>query len=172
MAALTKSVGLRSEVRVDDRSYWLTRVASLSASLAIPLVYPRMFALHNLPSKEELGGAILPKVVPLSSENLDNDGIFLLENGEDCFFYVGRQASSEILHQLFGVQSVEEVVSGQFLLEEFNNDLSKRLNEVVNEIRRQRCSYLRYFFFLFQDFDLNGCFIFFFTSYTHSSPVQ
>jgi hypothetical protein len=60
----------------------------------------------------------------------------------------------------------------QFLLEEFNNDLSKRLNEVVNEIRRQRCSYLRYFFFLFQDFDLNGCFIFFFTSYTHSSPVQ
>jgi hypothetical protein len=31
----------------------------------------------------------------------------------------------------------------QFLLEEFNNDLSKRLNEVVNEIRRQRCSYLR-----------------------------
>jgi protein transport protein SEC24 len=143
MAALTKSVGLRSEVRVDDRSYWLTRVASLSASLAIPLVYPRMFALHNLPSKEELGGAILPKVVPLSSENLDNDGIFLLENGEDGFFYVGRQASSEILRQLFGVQSVEEVVSGQFLLQEYNNDLSKRLNEVVNEIRRQRCSYLR-----------------------------
>jgi hypothetical protein len=63
--------------------------------------------------QEELGGAILPKVVPLSSENLDNDGIFLLENGEDGFFYVGRQASSEILHQLFGVQSVEEVVSGQ-----------------------------------------------------------
>jgi protein transport protein SEC24 len=55
----------------------------------------------------------LPKVVPLSSENLDNDGIFLLENGEDGFFYVGRQASSEILHQLFGVQSVEEVASGQ-----------------------------------------------------------
>jgi hypothetical protein len=48
MAALTKSVGLRSEVRVDDRSYWLTRVASLSASLAIPLVYPRMFALHKV----------------------------------------------------------------------------------------------------------------------------
>jgi protein transport protein SEC24 len=31
----------------------------------------------------------------------------------------------------------------QFLLQEYNNDLSKRLNEVVNEIRRQRCSYLR-----------------------------
>ncbi|CAK9882645.1 unnamed protein product [Sphagnum jensenii] len=141
--ALVKSVGLRSEVRVDERSYWLNRVASLSASLAIPLVYPRMFALHNLPTKEELGGAILPKVVPLSSENLDQDGIFLLENGEDGFLYVGTQASPDIVHQLFGVQSAEEMVSGQFSLQENNNDLSRRLNEVVNEIRRQRCSYLR-----------------------------
>jgi len=49
--ALTKSVGLRTDVRIDERSYWLTRAASLSASLAIPLVYPRMFSVHNLPSK-------------------------------------------------------------------------------------------------------------------------
>jgi protein transport protein SEC24 len=60
-----------------------------------------------------LGGAILPKVVPLSSENLDQDGIFLLENGEDGFLYVGMQASPDIVHQLFGVQSAEEMVSGQ-----------------------------------------------------------
>jgi protein transport protein SEC24 len=60
-----------------------------------------------------LGGAILPKVVPLSSENLDQDGIFLLENGEDGFLYVGMQASPDIIHQLFGVQSAEEMVSGQ-----------------------------------------------------------
>lgn len=50
-AALTKSVGLRTDVRIDERSYWLSRVASLSASLAIPLVYPRMFAIHNLQLK-------------------------------------------------------------------------------------------------------------------------
>lgn len=51
VAALTKSVGLRTDARIDERSYWLTRAASLSASLAIPLVYPRMFSVHNLPSK-------------------------------------------------------------------------------------------------------------------------
>lgn len=54
-AALTKSMGLRADARIDDRSYWITRTASLSASLAIPLVYPRLFAVHNLPSK------VLPK---------------------------------------------------------------------------------------------------------------
>lgn len=63
--------------------------------------------------QDELGGAILPPVVPLSSENLDHDGIFLLETGEDAFLYVGKQVSPEVLYKLFGVRSVEEVVTGQ-----------------------------------------------------------
>jgi hypothetical protein len=36
----------------------------------------------------------------------------------------------------------------QFLLQDYGNDLSRKLNEVVNEIRRQRCSYLRYGFYV------------------------
>jgi protein transport protein SEC24 len=141
--ALTKSVGLRTDARIDERSYWLTRAASLSASLAIPLVYPRMFSVHNLPSKEDLGGAILPPTLSLSSENLEHDGIYLLENGEDAMLYVNSQASREVVYQLFGVHSIDELQVGQFSLQEYDNDLSRRLNEVVNEIRRQRCSYLR-----------------------------
>ncbi|XP_024381127.1 protein transport protein SEC24 C [Physcomitrium patens] len=141
--ALTKSVGLRTDARIDERSYWITRAASLSAPSAIPLVYPRLFALHNLPSKEDLRGVVLPSTLSLSSENLELDGIYLLENGEDALLYVNSQASREVLHQLFGVCSVDELAVGQFSLQEYDNELSRRLNEVVNEIRRQRCSYLR-----------------------------
>uniref|UniRef100_A0A0C9S8H8 TSA: Wollemia nobilis Ref_Wollemi_Transcript_11181_4406 transcribed RNA sequence n=1 Tax=Wollemia nobilis TaxID=56998 RepID=A0A0C9S8H8_9CONI len=139
--ALTKSIGLRTDVRIDDRSYWLSRVASISASLAIPLVYPRMFAIHNLPSKDT-GNSILPPALPLSSEHIDNDAILLLENGEDALIYAGKMASPDMLRQLFGVQSIDEIPS-HFLLQEYDNDHSRKLNEVVNEIRRQRCSYLR-----------------------------
>lgn len=32
----------------------------------------------------------------------------------------------------------------QAVLEQFDNELSRKVNEVINEIRRQRCSYLRY----------------------------
>lgn len=32
----------------------------------------------------------------------------------------------------------------QFILQQYDNPLSKKLNDIVNEIRRQRCSYLRY----------------------------
>ncbi|XP_058102965.1 protein transport protein SEC24 C-like [Magnolia sinica] len=139
--ALAKSVGLRTDGRVDDRSYWVSHVASLSTPLAVPLVYPRMMAIHNLASKEA-DGSLLPPIIPLSSENVTDDGIFLLENGEDCLIYVGNTVNPDILMQLFGISLVEEIPS-QFLLQQFDNELSKKVNDVVNEIRRQRSSYLR-----------------------------
>ncbi|PPD68150.1 hypothetical protein GOBAR_DD34967 [Gossypium barbadense] len=49
--ALIKSRGLRNDGRIDDRSFWFNYVSSLSTPLAIPLVYPRMFAIHNVDSK-------------------------------------------------------------------------------------------------------------------------
>ena len=49
--ALIKSIGLRNDGRLDDRSYWVCRAMALNISLAIPLVYPRMIAIHDLISK-------------------------------------------------------------------------------------------------------------------------
>lgn len=63
--------------------------------------------------QEDLGGAILPPTLSLSSENLEHDGIYLLENGEDAMLYVNSQASREVLYQLFGVHSIDELQVGQ-----------------------------------------------------------
>ncbi|MCO5596334.1 hypothetical protein L7F22_050395 [Adiantum nelumboides] len=140
--ALTKSIGLRSDARTDDRCYWLARVLTISTSLAIPIVYPRMFSVHDL-SQKEIGDGNLPSPLHLSSENLENEGVFLLETGEDAYIYAGKGVSSETLFQLFGVQSVNEMQTNQFVLQEFDNDASRKLNDLVNEIRKERCSYLR-----------------------------
>ncbi|XP_010252184.1 PREDICTED: protein transport protein Sec24-like At4g32640 isoform X2 [Nelumbo nucifera] len=139
--ALVKSIGLRTDGRIDDRSYWITRVASLSTHLAVPLVYPRMIAIDNLIS-EEYDGSLIPPTKPLSSEHLSEDGIYLLENGEDGLLYVGNAVNPDILRQLFGSSSIDEIPM-QLVLQQYDNPLSKKLNDAVNEIRRQRCSYLR-----------------------------
>ncbi|URD93670.1 protein transport protein Sec24-like [Musa troglodytarum] len=139
--ALAKSIGLRNDARLDDRSYWVSLVTSLSISLAIPLVYPRMITIHNLTAKED-DESLLPPSIPLSSEHINDDGIYLLENGEDGLIYIGNMANPETLQQIFGVSSVDGLPS-QLVLEQFDNDLSKKLNDIVNEIRKQRCSYLR-----------------------------
>ncbi|XP_061364715.1 protein transport protein SEC24 C-like [Gastrolobium bilobum] len=139
--ALTKSTGLRTEGKIDERSFWINYVSSLSAPLAIPLVYPRMVAIHDLDSKED-EESVIPSFLPLSSEHISDDGIYLLENGHDCLIYIGDSVSPDIVRKLFGVATVDEIPA-LFVLQQYDNPLSKKLNEVVNEIRRQRCSYLR-----------------------------
>ncbi|CAM8985096.1 unnamed protein product [Rhodiola kirilowii] len=139
--ALTKSTGLRSDGRIDDRSFWVSLVSSISTTLAVPLVYPRMIAIHDLNSKED-DGPVVPPSIPLSSEHVSDNGIYLLENGDDGLIYVGNSADQDVIKQLFGFSSLEEIPT-QIVLQNLGNPLSKKLNDVVNEIRRQRCSYLR-----------------------------
>lgn len=138
--ALLKSNGLRSDGRIDDRSFWLSYVSPLPTPLVIPLVYPRMIAIHDL-DEQELEDSNIPATVPLSSHYISDDGIYLLENGVDCLINVGHCVQQNILKQFFGISSVEEI-SNQFTLQQYDNPLSKKLNVILNEIRRQRCSYL------------------------------
>lgn len=139
--ALLKSNGLRSDGRIDDRSFWINYVSPLPTPLVMPLVYPRMIAIHDLDEKE-LEDSIIPDIVPLSSEQISDEGIYLLENGVDCLIYMGNSVRQNVLEQFFGISSVEEI-SNQFILQQYDNPLSKKLNAILNEIRRQRCSYLR-----------------------------
>jgi len=143
--ALIKSAGLRIEGKVDERSFWISYVSSVSTPSAIPLVYPRMIAVHDLDT-QDLNGSVLPSPLPLSSEHVSDDGIYLLENGQDCLIYVGNSVKPDVLQKLLGISSPDEAtpqVCAEFVLEQYENPLSKKLNEVVNEIRAQRCSFLR-----------------------------
>ncbi|KAM7280123.1 hypothetical protein ACFE04_007257 [Oxalis oulophora] len=135
--AFIKSTGLRADARIDDRSFWINYVSSLPTPSLVPFVYPRMIAIHDLNSNDG-DESIIPPALPLTSENISDEGIYLLENGQDALIYVGNSVDSNILLKLFGVSSVDEIPSQQN-----DNPLSKKLNDVVNEIRRQRCSYLR-----------------------------
>lgn len=58
---------------------------------------------------QEADGDLIPPTIALSSENISDDGIYLLENGDDCLIYVGSSVGQDIIRQLFGVSSIEEV---------------------------------------------------------------
>jgi protein transport protein SEC24 len=127
--------------RIDDRSFWINHVSSLSTPLAIPLVYPRMIAVHDLDANDNEEN-VVPCPIPLQSEHLSDEGVYFLENGEDGLIYIGESVNSDILQKLFNVRSAAELPS-QYVLQKYDNQLSKKFNDVVNEIRRQRSSYLR-----------------------------
>lgn len=56
-----------------------------------------------------MDGSIIPPAIPLSSEHVIDEGIYLLENGEDALVYVGHSVDPSILQCLFGTTSVDEV---------------------------------------------------------------
>ncbi|XP_022719190.1 protein transport protein Sec24-like At4g32640 [Durio zibethinus] len=142
--ALTKSTGLQIDGRIDDRSFWINYVSHISTASAVCLVLPRMIAVHNLDLyKPEENESVIPPILPLSSEYVSEEGIYLLENGVDGLIYIGSLVDPDILRQLFGISSVDKTPT-QFVLQQYDNPLSKKLNHVVNEIRRQWCSYLRW----------------------------
>lgn len=58
---------------------------------------------------QEADGSIIPPSIPLSSEHITDDGIYLLENGEDALIYVGNSVDTEILQQIFGAPSVDGI---------------------------------------------------------------
>ena len=67
-----------------------------------------------------------------------------MDNGEDGFIYVGNAVNPATLEQIFGFSSLAGAPN-LLALEQFDHALSRKVNEVVNEIRRQRCAYLRYY---------------------------
>lgn len=53
--------------------------------------------------------SVIPPFLPLSSEHVSDDGIYLLENGHDCLIYVGDSVNPDIVQKLFGVATVDKV---------------------------------------------------------------
>jgi hypothetical protein len=53
--------------------------------------------------------SLIPNPLTLNSENIQDDGIYLLENGEDGFIYVGNAVNTTTLEQIFGLSSLAGV---------------------------------------------------------------
>ena len=58
---------------------------------------------------QELDDSIIPVPIPLSSEHIATEGIYLLENGVDCLIYLGDNVQPNILQQMFGISSLEDI---------------------------------------------------------------
>jgi len=140
--AVQKCSLLRSDTPADARAVFASNFLSLSAAFVVPRVYPRLFAVHALKDRDARD-PLLPTSIALLSEKLDNQGIFLLENASDLLVWVGRQAPDELVQELFSAESVNDLQSGTSLLTQGEGPNVAAANAMVNEIRRQRCSFMR-----------------------------
>ncbi|KAK2553358.1 Protein transport protein Sec24C [Acropora cervicornis] len=65
------------------------------------------------------------------------------ENGISLFLWIGLQVDPNLLHEVFGVQTIGQVDIEMTSLPVLDNPLSTRLNEIIHKIQEQRQHYLK-----------------------------
>ena len=58
-------------------------------------------------------GVIMPIPLPLSSERLERHGLFLIEDGQIMFLWVGRDAVPQLMMDVFNLSNYEALRGGK-----------------------------------------------------------
>ena len=103
-------------------------------------IYPRLYSLHDMPdnagvSDESTGQIILPPPINLSSANLVPYGLYLIDDGQTQFIWVGRDAVPQLVDDVFGVPDRTQLKVGKSTLPVLDNDFNERVRAVVEKSR-------------------------------------
>jgi len=152
--ALLKNVTFRggNDVHPDERVQARMDLACMWVPDSRHFIYPRMFSVHDMaagvgnpvpevstggrkPSVAGKDRIVLPKVVNLSAEMLNESAVFLVDNGVEMVLWVGRVVEASLLSGLFGITSTEGCSSAEMKLKKEGSDIAERLNTIVLALR-------------------------------------
>jgi len=139
---LLKNVFMKNgRVSVDFRIFTRMLLYSMSVRELTLFLYPRMFALHNLPEKEgtldENGRVILPRWQRLLNCTLQSDGCYLLDTGYRMFLWLGREVHPEFLQRVFDTNSFHENLSFNIA----DDPLANRVKAIISALQMEHPTY-------------------------------
>ncbi|KND93078.1 Protein transport protein SEC24 [Tolypocladium ophioglossoides CBS 100239] len=142
---LIKNVGLRKSTQIpsDIRSAALCLLSTLPVPLLMRYIYPRLYSLHDMPDNagmpdEETGQIVLPPPLNLSSERFVPYGLYLIDDGQTQFLWVGRDAVPQLIADVFGVEDRTQVHVGKGRVPELESDFNERVRAVLQKSRDHR----------------------------------
>lgn len=140
---LLKNVGIRQSAQIppDLRAYAQALLTTLPSQTLIPYIHPTFVSLHNMqPEAGTVGeqGVILPTPLPLTSERLERHGLYLIEDGQTIFLWIGRDAVPQLVMDVFNLPNYEVLRGGKTTLPVLDNDFSQRVNAIIQKTREMR----------------------------------
>ncbi|KAI9735888.1 MAG: COPII subunit [Cirrosporium novae-zelandiae] len=142
---LIKNLGLRKSALIptDMRSAALCLLSSLPLPLLMQSIYPRMYSLWDMPDEagtpdEKTGEIMLPARLNLSSERLVPHGLYLIDDGQTQFLWVGRDAQPALINDVFGLDDVSQLKVGKTTMPSLENDFNERVRNVIEKSRDHR----------------------------------
>jgi protein transport protein SEC24 len=142
---LMKNLGLRKSAQIpsDMRSAALCLLSTLPLPLLLQYIYPKLYSLHDMPDDagivdQKSKEILLPNPHNLSSERLVPYGLYLIDDGQTQFLWVGRDAVPQLLMDVFGVADKSQLKVGKQRLPELDNDFNERVRNVISKSRDHR----------------------------------
>ncbi|WWD01693.1 protein transporter SEC24 [Kwoniella sp. B9012] len=142
---LVKHVGLREGASIppDLRAYAQCLLTTLPCQSLVPYIHPRFYSLHNMPNEagninSETGQMVLPPALNLTSERLERHGLFLIEDSQNIFIWVGHEAVPRLIQDVFGLNDYGELQGGKSTLPLLDNPFSQRVNNIIAKTRELR----------------------------------
>jgi protein transport protein SEC24 len=86
----------------------------------------------GLPGPE---GITMPPPLNLNSALFKSHGLYLIDDGQVQFLWIGRDAVPELVQDVFGMGSIEHVKAGKTTLPLLDNSFSPRVNAVLAKSR-------------------------------------
>jgi protein transport protein SEC24 len=138
--ACKDEIGLKLDI--DTSNYFRIKILKMNVNEIINFIYPKFYQIHHLLVDQKLGvvdqeGQIqLPEITSTYAKSLDNDGVYLIDNGVALILYVKLNTEKALIHSLFGVECLTEIKSAISENNLFNEDpLNKRLYNIVEHLR-------------------------------------
>lgn len=143
--ALRKHIALRpGRVPLDHRSAGLNFLSLAPLPRLVKGIYPLVYCLHEmedtdgLPS-EETGEIVLPKPMNAAGLLLQTYGLYLFDNGQELFLWVGGDAIPELCQDVFGISDIYQVAVGKHELPVVeDSDLNLRVRNIIAKIRENK----------------------------------
>ncbi|XP_019711723.1 protein transport protein Sec24D [Hippocampus comes] len=136
MNSLMKTAPLTgsTELATDERAHQRLAVMAMAVEDTQLLLYPRLIPLHNM----DVGSEVSPIPVRCSEERLADGGVFLLENGQALFLWLGQASPPDVIQGLFNVPSLAHLQAHMCVLPELDNPLSKKVRSIINDLLEKR----------------------------------
>ncbi|KAI9850629.1 MAG: COPII subunit [Thelocarpon superellum] len=142
---LMKHVGLRKSAQIpsDLRSAALCLLSTLPLPLLMQYIYPRLYSLHDMPEDAGLpnastGEIVMPPPANLISGSLVPYGLYLIDDGQTQFLWVGRDAVPQLISDVFGMPDKNSLKIGKTSLPVLDNDFNEKVRAVVEKSRDHR----------------------------------
>lgn len=80
----------------------------------------------------------MPPKLNLTIEKFERHGLYLIEDGQHIFLWIGRDAVPQLVLDVFNLPSLQDLRPGKMTLPVLENPMSERLNAIVNKVRESR----------------------------------